>query len=52
MENNIEILFGDLTPEKQLEVLAKLGDNGNYDIYPIVVIPIGEDAPGYTKTGD
>ena len=44
MENNIEILFGDLTPEKQTEILARLGNDGNYDVYPIAVIPIGEDS--------
>jgi hypothetical protein len=46
-DNTIEILFDDLTPEKQAEVLAKLGDNGNFDIFPIAVISVGEDGPGY-----
>jgi hypothetical protein len=46
-DNTIEILFDDLTPEKQAEVLAKLGNNGNFDIFPIAVIPVGEDEPGY-----
>ncbi|MDR3295424.1 MAG: hypothetical protein LBT26_06310 [Clostridiales Family XIII bacterium] len=41
-ENGIEILFGDLIPEKQREILDKLGDNGNFDIYPIATIPVGE----------
>lgn len=45
MENNIEIFFGDLKPEKQAEILAKLGDNGNFDIFPIAIIPVGEDEP-------
>lgn len=49
MENNIEILFDDLTPEKQAEILATLGVNGNYDVFPIAVIPIGEDDPGYNS---
>jgi len=47
MENNIEIFFDDLTPEKQAESLAKLGNNGNFDTFPLAVIPIGEDEPGY-----
>jgi hypothetical protein len=52
MKNTIEILFGDLTPKKQAEVLAKLGDNGNFDVFPLAVIPVGEDDPGYEpKTG-
>ena len=41
MENNIEIYFDDLSPDKQAEVLAKLGDDGNYDYHPIAVIPVG-----------
>jgi hypothetical protein len=40
-ENNIEILFGDLTPAKQQEILDKLGDNGNFDVFPIAAIPVG-----------
>lgn len=47
MENNIEIYFDDLTPKKQAEILAKLGENGNYDVFPIATIPIGEDEPGH-----
>ena len=47
MENNIEIYFYDLTPEKQSELLAKLGSNGNFDAYPLAVLPIGENEPGY-----
>jgi hypothetical protein len=35
----IEIYFGDLTPEKQQEILNAWGDNGNYDVYPIAVLP-------------
>ncbi len=31
----IEIYWDDLTKEKQKEILDKLGDNGNYDVYPI-----------------
>ena len=47
MENNIEIFFCDLTTGKQAEILAKLGSNGNFDTFPLAVIPIGEDEPGY-----
>lgn len=47
MENNIEIFFDDLTPEKQAEILTMLGNNGNFDVFPIAVIPIGEDEPDY-----
>ncbi|MDR1409522.1 MAG: hypothetical protein LBJ12_04495 [Oscillospiraceae bacterium] len=35
----IEIYFGDLTPEKQQEILDAWGDNGNYDVYPIALLP-------------
>jgi hypothetical protein len=36
-ESLIEIYFGDLSPEKQQEILDAWGDNGNYDVYPIAV---------------
>ena len=38
MGNEIEIYFGDLTPEKQQEILDALGDNGNYDVFPLATI--------------
>lgn len=31
----IEIFFDDLTEAKQKEILDTLGDNGNYDVFPI-----------------
>ena len=34
----IEIYLQDLTPEKQAEILETLGDNGNYDVFPIATI--------------
>lgn len=35
----IEIYWQDLTEEKQQEILNKLGENGNYDVFPIAQIP-------------
>jgi hypothetical protein len=35
-----------LTAEKQEEILKKLGENGNYDLFAIAHIPIGEGDPG------
>ena len=40
MEKYIEILFDDLTEEKQQEILDAFGDNQNWDIVPITMIPI------------
>lgn len=40
----IEIYWGDLTFEKQAEILAAFGENCNYDVFPIAVIPIEEGA--------
>jgi hypothetical protein len=40
LEHNIEIFLADLNEEKQAEILRLLGDNGNYDTYPIAVIPV------------
>ena len=34
----VEIYWKDITAEKQLEILELLGDNGNYDVFPIAVI--------------
>ena len=39
----IEIYWQDLTPEKQREILATLGDNGNYDMFPIAQIMTDEE---------
>ena len=39
----IEIYWNDLTEEKQKEVLEKLGDNGNYDVFPIATIEYEEE---------
>ena len=34
----IEIYFKDLTEEKQKEIIEALGDNGNYDVFPIATV--------------
>ena len=39
-DNVIEIYFGDLTLEKQQEILDALGNNGNYDVFPIATISV------------
>lgn len=39
----IEIYWDDLTAEKQQEILDALGENGNYDVFPIATIEIAGD---------
>ena len=39
----IEIYWKDLTREKQQELLNALGDNGNYDVFPIATIEVEND---------
>ena len=39
----IEIYWDDLTAEKQQELLNALGNNGNYDVFPIATIEIAEN---------
>ena len=39
----IQIYWEDLTEEKQNELLEVLGDNNNYDIFPIATIVIDDD---------
>lgn len=36
----IEIYWSDLTKEKQQEILDVLGENGNYDVFPIASFQI------------
>jgi len=36
----IPIYWNDLTPQKQQEFLDALGDNGNYDVFPLAEIPV------------
>lgn len=45
MENQkiIEIYWDDLTESKQKEILDALGDNGNYDVFPIATIEAGQE---------
>ena len=38
----IEIFWNDLTKEKQNEILEVLGENGNYDVFPIATIEVEE----------
>lgn len=42
----ITIYWGDLTPAKQAEIIAAFGDNCNYDVFPIVEIPLTEEESG------
>jgi hypothetical protein len=39
--DKIEIYFSDLSEDKQKEIIEILGNNGNYDVFPIADIPIG-----------
>ena len=39
----IQIFWDDLTSEKQQEILNALGDNGNYDVFPIAEIDVDDD---------
>ena len=40
MLKTIEIYWNDLTKEKQKEIVDIIGDDGNYDIYPIAIVEI------------
>ena len=39
----IEILWDDLTPAKQQEILEAFGDNQNWDVCPITIINTEEE---------
>ena len=39
-DNKIQIFWNDLTETKQAEILSIWGNNGNYDVFPIVEIPV------------
>ena len=40
MLKTIEIYWNDLTKEKQKKIVDIIGDDGNYDIYPIAIVEI------------
>ena len=42
MPKTLELYFQDLNPEAQQRLVDFLGDNGNYDVFPIIVLK-GED---------
>lgn len=44
MGRSVEIYFQDLSKEKQDEILELLGENGNYDVFPIATINEPEDS--------
>ena len=37
-EKSVKLYWDDLTPEAQQKLLDLMGDNGNYDVYPIATI--------------
>ncbi len=39
----IEIYWSDLTEEKQRELLNLLGNNQNWDVFPLAEIEIGDE---------
>ena len=39
----IEIYLQDLTAEKQAEILETLGDNENYDVFPIATLEFEDE---------
>ena len=39
----LTVYWGELTPAKQAEIIAAFGDNCNYDVFPIVEIPLTEE---------
>ena len=43
MSKTIEILWDDLTEEKQNEILEAFGDNQNFDVCPIAILEVEEN---------
>jgi hypothetical protein len=42
--NEAELFITDLKPEVQQKLIKFLGgDNGNYDVFPLITIPKGEE---------
>lgn len=42
----LEVYFDDLNSHAQRDVIAVFGDNNNFDVFPLAVIPIPEDGGG------
>jgi len=40
----IEFYWNDLTEKKQKEIIELIGDNNNWDVFPITTLDIEEDA--------
>ena len=40
--NTLDLYWEDLTPEAQQKVLDFLGDNGNFDVFPLCTITLEE----------
>ena len=47
--DTISIYWSDLTSAKQAEILVAFGDNCNYDVFPIVEIPITKEEETHEK---
>lgn len=43
MLTTIEIYWNDLTESKQQEILRLLGDNGNWDVFPLCTLEIEQE---------
>lgn len=39
----LEVYLDDLNSQAQRDVIAVFGDNNNFDVFPLAVIPIPED---------
>jgi len=39
--NTVSIYWDDLTETKQAEIIDVFGDNCNFDVFPVVEIPVG-----------
>lgn len=43
MPKTLELYFQDLTPEAQQRLVDFLGDNGNYDVFPLATLEAEEE---------
>lgn len=50
--NKIAFFFNDLTKEAQKSLVEFLGDNGNYDVFPLLTITKTEDDQLLFNEGD